>query len=82
MTPILIRKNNCYHNELQGLTAGFRPAFFIQSHGVFDPLEHFHYFLQLCVSFLRTRVEHRFSLAVQFLFQLQVGAESQFVLCC
>ena len=37
MTPILIRKNNCYHNELQGLTAGFRPAFFIQSCGVFDP---------------------------------------------
>ena len=37
MTPSLIWWNNCYHNELRRLTAGFCPAFFIQSLGVFCP---------------------------------------------
>ena len=37
MTPIFNPKNNCYYKELQGLTAGFGPAFLFNLVGCLTP---------------------------------------------
>ena len=81
MTPIFNPKNNCYYKELQGLTAGFGPAFFIQSCGVFDPWNIFSISYNCVLVFLRTRVEHRFDWLFNFCFSCRwVKILSLFVL--